>query len=405
MAKRRRANGEGTLRQRNDGRWECTVMVGFRDNGRRKYRSFYGQTQKDVRAKLRKYQEEQAEGLDNDKLWGFSEWADFWYESHKDNVTAATQQSYKYTLRILKEHFTDQALRGIKPIDVENFLKKLRREGASNSRLSQCRGMLFQIFHKAEANDLIRKNPVAFAEKLRKRGPEPTKEAFTAEEVLTLMAELPEDRIGWSIRLLLGTGMRTQELLALEPKHVAEDGSLIQIRQAVNMDKGTARIGMPKSRDSYRDVPVPENVRYCARLLREQAGTYLWEGKPGQPVNPKTFRGYFKKALEEVGSVRVLTPHCCRHTYVSQMQALGVDLSTIQSIVGHADMDMTRHYLHVQEPIRQDAIARFSAAFGGSISPHDFSSNCKIVPLSNLYNINKGNSGHNSGREKLREVH
>ena len=78
----------------------------------------------------------------------------------------------------------------------------------------------------------------------------------------------------------------------------------------------------------------------------------------------------------------MLTPHCCRHTYVSQMQALGVDLATIQSIVGHADMDMTQHYLHVQEPIRQDAIARFSAAFGGSNTPPDFSSNCKIVPLS-----------------------
>ncbi len=86
--------------------------------------------------------------------------------------------------------------------------------------------------------------------------------------------------------------------------------------------------------------------------------------------------------MEEVGSVRALTPRCCRHTCVSQMQALGVDLATIQSIVGHADMDMTQHYLHVQEPIRQDAIARFSAAFGGSISPPDYSSNCKIVPLS-----------------------
>lgn len=86
------------------------------------------------------------------------------------------------------------------------------------------------------------------------------------------------------------------------------------------------------------------------------------------------------------------------------MQALGVDLATIQSIVGHADMDMTRHYLHVQEPIRQDAIARFSAAFGGTISPDDPSSNCKIIPLSNLSIVHKGNSGQNSGREKLREV-
>ena len=98
-------------------------MVGFRDNGQRKYRSFYGQTQKEVRAKLRKYQEELAEGLDTDKLWGFSEWADFWYEQHKDNIAPTTQENYKYTLRILKEHFSDRALRGIKPLDIESFLK------------------------------------------------------------------------------------------------------------------------------------------------------------------------------------------------------------------------------------------------------------------------------------------
>ena len=61
--------------------------------------------------------------------------------------------------------------------------------------------------------------------------------------------------------------------------------------------------------------------------------------------------------------MRYLSPHCCRHTYVSQMQALGVDLATIQSIVGHADIDMTKHYLHVQESIRQAAIEKFSEAF------------------------------------------
>ena len=67
--------------------------------------------------------------------------------------------------------------------------------------------------------------------------------------------------------------------------------------------------------------------------------------------------------LEEAGDVRLLTPHSCRHTYVSQMQALGVDIQTIQSIVGHADAEMTEHYLHVQESIRQSAIQLFSEAF------------------------------------------
>ena len=59
----------------------------------------------------------------------------------------------------------------------------------------------------------------------------------------------------------------------------------------------------------------------------------------------------------------MLTPHCCRHTFVSQMQALGVDIETIQNIVGHAEIDMTRHYLHVQEPKRLEAAQRFSEAF------------------------------------------
>ena len=57
------------------------------------------------------------------------------------------------------------------------------------------------------------------------------------------------------------------------------------------------------------------------------------------------------------------SPKEFRKMDVSQMQALGVDIQTIQSIVGHADTEMTEHYLHVQESIRQSAIQLFSEAF------------------------------------------
>ena len=82
------------------------------------------------------------------------------------------------------------------------------------------------------------------------------------------------------------------------------------------------------------------------------------------PCNPSYFRKKFKEEIASVQGVRALTPHSCRHTYVSQMQALGVDIQTIQSIVGHADTEMTEHYLHVQDSIRQNAVQRFSEAFG-----------------------------------------
>lgn len=365
MAKR--SNGEGMARQRDDGRWECRVMIGYKPNGKPDYKSVYGKTKREAKEKLKKFLEDRAAGIDTSHSYTFGDWADIWFEHHQDNITATTQENYRYTLRILKDYFWMRKLADIKPYDVEVFLKALRKDGRSDSCITQCRGMLYQIFHKAEANDLVRKNPVRFADKMRSRGPVKRKEAFTADEVKLLMENLPEDRIGLSIRLLLGTGMRSQELLALEPRHIAEDGSVIHIRQAINMVKGTATVGQPKSRDSYRDVPVPPNLRWCAVRLRNTDRTFIWEvGKKDQPCNPSYFRDKFKAAISEIEGVRVLTPHSCRHTYVSQLQALGVDLPTIQSIVGHADIDMTQHYLHVQDSIRQQAVSKFAAAFGGA---------------------------------------
>ena len=78
------------------------------------------------------------------------------------------------------------------------------------------------------------------------------------------------------------------------------------------------------------------------------------------------YRDKFKQCVSAVKGVRVLTPHSCRHTYVSQLQALGVDLATIQSMVGHADLDMTQHYLHVQNPVKQKAVQAFDQAFLGN---------------------------------------
>ena len=116
--------------------------------------------------------------------------------------------------------------------------------------------------------------------------------------------------------------------------HIEPDGSCVHIRQAVNMVKGKPYIGPPKSAASVRDVPVPPNVRPCAVFLREQAGKFVWESPiAGQPVNSSHFRDKYRNALFKVPGVRMLTPHSCRHTYVSQLQALGVDMETIQSII------------------------------------------------------------------------
>ena len=362
MAKR--GNGEGCWKKRSDGRQELAIMVGYHPDGRRKIKSFYGRTKSEARKKAEKWRQDQNSGLNLEHDYTLAEFGDIWFEGHRDNITPTTQESYKYTLAMIKRYLGHRKIAELKAMDVEEFLKTLRREGKSDSYISGARAMLFQILHKAEANDLIRKNPVRFADKMRSREPVKRKDAFETHEVKLLMVKLPKERTGNSIRIMLGTGMRTQELLALEPRHIAEDGSSIQIFQAVNMVKGTAVVGQPKSRDSYRVVPVPPGLYECAMSLRDTDKKYIWEaGKKDSPCNPSYFRDKFKEAIGSVEGVRLLTPHSCRHTYVSQMQALGIDIQTIQSLVGHADPTMTEHYLHVQEQIRKQAAEKYSQVF------------------------------------------
>ena len=96
----------------------------------------------------------------------------------------------------------------------------------------------------------------------------PPKESFTPDDVKKMMRNLPQDKIGWSIRVLLMTGMRKQELCALEPRYIAEDGSSITVVQAVTRSKGSAFVSDTKTFSSRRVVPVPERARKYAILLR-----------------------------------------------------------------------------------------------------------------------------------------
>ena len=159
--------------------------------------------------------------------------------------------------------------------------------------------------------------------------------------------------------------MRSQELLALEAEHIEPDGSCIHIRQAVKQVKGTVFVGATKSATSVRDVPIPEAYRDMVKRLRTYCTPYLWTGKGGdKPCNPTHFRDKFAAAIESVPGVRTLTPHSCRHTFVSQLQAQGVPMETIQALAGHAEIDMTEHYLHVQSGVKTAAVESLAQLIG-----------------------------------------
>ena len=66
---------------------------------------------------------------------------------------------------------------------------------------------------------------------------------------------------------------------------------------------------------------------------------------------------HVKDALEKVPGVRRLSPHSCRHTYVSALERCHVPMEMIARLTGHSDIRTTDRYLHIDDRTLQDAVA------------------------------------------------
>lgn len=235
--------------------------------------------------------------------------------------------------------------------------------GRSHSLQSKCKSMLLQIFNAAEANDLVLKNPAIHAKcarDLSMSNENGKKDSFTDEEFNWLISALPANLLGNSIRTMLVSGLRTQELLALTPEDIEEDGSVIRVNKAVKMVAGKPVLGPPKSKRSKREIPIPEGYRQYVRYLREHGGkAFIWTSPVSESLlyGVGSFRRMYYRELETVSEVRKLTPHCCRHTYITRLQEKGVPLEFIARLAGHSDVMTTDGYAHMSLTTLREAVS------------------------------------------------
>ena len=356
----RRSNGDGYFRKLPNGKWMGQIMVGFKENGKKNVKTFTAATKGEVQEMVRKYLSQKAAGLLLNETMLFATWADRWYRDYKSQVQPSTHSGYQYTLNTLKAHFGEQPLGQIKTIHINEFMDELAESGCSDSKLSKCRAMLIQILDAAEANELVTRNAARRAKLIRDlSGQASAKDAFTETEVTILLELLPDDLLGHSIRVLLGSGLRVQELLALTPNDIAEDGSWIKVSKAIQMVDGLPQLGPPKSKLGNRTVPIPKRFRESARYLRNHGGkAFIWcSGRKSMLYSVGTFRRRYNKAIGQIDGVRSLTPHCCRHTYVTMLEKRGVPLVEIARLVGHSRVSTTDGYLHLASSTLEEAVS------------------------------------------------
>ena len=359
----RRSNKEGSFRKLPSGNWLGQLMDGYTAEGKKNIINVTAPTKVEAQQLLRQYLTEKENGTLISKTMAFSEWAETWYRGYEGQVQPSTFSSYQYTLKHLNAYFGNKKLRDIKQIDINRFLTELNDHGLSHSLQSKCKAMLIQIFDSAEENELVLKNPARNAKCPKSHVFEEdknAKDAFTDAEVDILMKMLPHDLLGNSIRVMLVTGLRTQELLALTPEDIEPDGSIIHVRKAVKMVDGKAELGPTKSKKSRRDIPVPEPYRQYACFLREHAGkVFIWTSvrKENCLVAVGSFRKKYKKLMKTIPGVRSLSPHCCRHTYVTMLQSKGIPMEIIARLAGHSSIVTTDGYTHTTLETLADAVS------------------------------------------------
>lgn len=362
---RKRANGEGAVRRQKNGSWRAQIMDGYHDDGSRNLVGFKGATKSEVIEQIREYwnQKEISIARPNSSM-SFEEWANVWYADYQTQVQASTYAGYQYTLKLLKAHFGPKPICDIKALDINRFIDSLSRKGMSRSYITKCRSMLIQIFDGAEANEVTPNNPARKSKMIKLNYDElddshGKKDAFTEFEIKQMKKYLPDDILGHSILLMLGTGLRCQELLCLTPNDIAYDGSSVSVSKAIKTVGGSPTLGPPKSKRGKRVIPVPLGYREHALYLRAHSGKpYVWTSRRENGLyDVGAFRRRYYHAIGKIAGVRKLSPHCCRHTYISNLEKGGVPMELIARLAGHTRITTTDGYLHTDMDTLANAVA------------------------------------------------
>ena len=148
-------------------------------------------------------------------------------------------------------------------------------------------------------------------------------------------------------------------IVALLPEDIAEDGSTVSISKAIKMVNGVPTLGPPKSRKGKRVIPVPEDYRVDVLYLREHSGKpYIWTSKRENGLfDIGAFRRRYYTMIKKIPGVRPLSPHCCRHTYISNLEKKGVPMEQIARLAGHSRITTTDGYVHTSMDTLANAVA------------------------------------------------
>jgi len=270
------------------------------------------------------------------------------YLEAEKGYSRLTVTSYQSDLRQFLAHLADTGapaeLASLTLPNARSWVVALHRRGLSPNTVARRVAALRSFSRYLAEEGYLEHDPL-----LRLSAPARVREipeCLTAEELAALRDAALNQRVAYSafrdhaiISLLIFTGARRGELLALRMGDV-------------DLDRGIVRIQKGKGRKS-RAVPLVaeavEAVRDWLTFRRTKGHDYLFSTLFGNRIYPSRLQIIWKAILERSGITRPgISLHTLRHSMATALLRTGkVDLVTIQHLLGHSRLDTTGIYLHV----------------------------------------------------------
>ena len=376
----RRGKNEGSVYKRSDGKWVGQVTVGYRpDNGKPIRKYFYANTREEVARKvamtLTTELNKESTAVRDDLV--LKDFLHKWLTTFKvHEVCSRTMELYYSAERLhIVPALGNLPINQITPVKIQGILYQLQAEkDLSRRTISLVRGVLIQMYDYAMEMHLVELNPARNTKLPRQpRKPDNEQKVIPITQRSALLKAAENDDIMCPIlTMLMLTGMRIGELLALQWKHIDFVARTISIQQSLTREivfdedgktqQSMDALGATKTQTSQRVIQVPDLVlerlrRWMKYVAGMKGGLNVLVPDGFVFVSTRTmgmrtysgFRATYRHFLDRNGfGGEGLNLHRYRHTYASMLLEQGVNPKIVQKLLGHRDVSTTLGvYTHV----------------------------------------------------------
>ena len=267
-----------------------------------------------------------------------------------------TKISYSYDLGIYKNFLKKKNISNvcnIKEEDIESFLK-YRSTIEATTTIAHNLTVIKNFHTYLLKTNIVKKNVSENISrpKLTKKLPN-TRSKYDVDKQLDIRLNTPFDyRNKAMMELMYGSGLRVSELINLDIHSIDFTNSIIRITGKGNKD---------------RIVPVGEYSMYYLNkylelrefMLKKANTDALFLNNHGKRMTRQGFFKNLKSILKKQGLNENISPHTLRHSFATHLLEKGVDLRSIQELLGHSDISTTRIYTHITDNMVKEEYTKY----------------------------------------------